>query len=62
MKRHVMQAVSLLLASVIAVDGDTIDVDGKRWRLQGFDTPETFYARCTSERLLGQKAKQRLQQ
>ena len=60
--KHSALAAVVIAAAVVAVDGDTVDVDGKRWRLQGFDTPETFYAQCTSERLLGQKAKQRLQQ
>ena len=52
----------LVVAAIAAIDGDTVDVDGKRWRLQSFDAPETFYARCTYERRLGERAKRRLQE
>ena len=40
--KHSALAAVVIAAAVVAVDGDTVDVDGKRWRLQGFDTPETF--------------------
>ena len=53
---------AIVLATIVVVDGDTVDVDGKRWRLQSFDTPETFYSRCAYERQLGERAKRRLQQ
>lgn len=49
------------LAANIAVDGDTVKVDGENTRLIGFDTPETFFAKCKAERALGLKAKVRLQ-
>lgn len=47
---------------VAVVDGDTIRINGHRYRLSGFDTPETFQAKCDSERALGERAKQRLTQ
>src|SRR4051794_35967873 len=49
------------------VDGDTIDAlvpPGReivRYRLVGFDTPETVQARCGAELALGERAKRRLQ-
>jgi endonuclease YncB( thermonuclease family) len=43
-------------------DGDTIFARGKVYRLVGFNTPETFKARCAEERALGVKAHKRLQQ
>ncbi len=42
------------------VDGDTIRISGESWRLMGFDTPETFYAKCTAERERGDAATKRL--
>src|SRR5262245_38358426 len=62
----------LLLASVTAAqpiggdeiqvtDGDTIFTQDKVYRLVGFNTPETFKARCAEERALGIKAHKRLQ-
>jgi endonuclease YncB( thermonuclease family) len=42
-------------------DGDTIVVAGTTYRLVGFNTPETFKARCAEERALGVKAHKRLQ-
>jgi endonuclease YncB( thermonuclease family) len=41
-------------------DGDTIVVGGKTYRLVGFDTPETFKAKCVEERILGVRARKRL--
>jgi endonuclease YncB( thermonuclease family) len=41
-------------------DGDTISVRGKVYRLVGFNTPETFRAKCAQERALGVKADRRL--
>ncbi|MFN3624418.1 MAG: thermonuclease family protein [Hyphomicrobium sp.] len=46
---------------VKAVDGDTVDAAGDRWRLTGFDTPETRFAKCAREWMLGIVAKNRLQ-
>lgn len=44
-----------------AVDGDSVRVDGREWRLRGFDTPETDKARCEGERRLGSVAMRRLE-
>ncbi len=54
------QTKTLSASKVIAVDGDTIDHGDDRYRLIGFDTPETFRAQCEAERALGLKAKDRL--
>ncbi len=51
----------VLLAALLVVDGDTIKVDGERYRIIGMDAPETYYARCEAERWLGRLAKQKLQ-
>jgi len=42
------------------VDGDTVDHDGRRWRLTGYDTPEIYHARCAAERQRGIIAAARL--
>jgi endonuclease YncB( thermonuclease family) len=52
---------AVALGSVEAVDGDTVRALGQSWRLTGFDTPETRYARCSREWMLGVVAKNRLQ-
>lgn len=44
------------------VDGDTIRIGDDRYRLLGFDTPETRFAQCESERDLGNQATRRLKQ
>ena len=47
--------------AIRVIDGDTIAVGGKTYRLVGFDTPETGpRARCPAERALGAEATQRL--
>jgi endonuclease YncB( thermonuclease family) len=54
-------------SGVRVVDGDTIDAvvppgrDRRRYPA-GFDTPETYYARCDAERALGDRATRRLQE
>ena len=45
---------------IIVIDGDTIDAGGERWRLIGYDTPETVHARCEHEADLGRTATRRL--
>ena len=47
-------------ASIYVIDGDTIDVDGNRFRLVGLDTPETYRAQCDYELALGRAATARL--
>ncbi len=47
---------------VEVLDGDTIRVAGETFRLVGFDAPETYRARCASERELGNRATFRLRQ
>jgi len=47
-------------AEVIVIDGDTIDHGGDRYRLVGFDTPETYRPQCDAEKTLGLKATKRL--
>jgi micrococcal nuclease len=49
-------------AAVHVVDGDTIRYADKTWRLKGFDTPETFLAKCASERMLGIVARNKLRE
>ena len=51
------------LATFIVVDGDTIKAPyGVTYRLLGFDTPETRFAKCDAERALGLAAKERLEE
>lgn len=58
---HLGQTTKVLRASeVVAVDGDTIDHGDDRYRLIGFDTPETYRPQCDAEKALGLKAKDRL--
>jgi endonuclease YncB( thermonuclease family) len=58
---HLGQTTKVLSASeVVAVDGDTIDHGDDRYRLVGFDTPETYRPECEAEKALGLKAKDRL--
>ena len=53
----------LAIAAFIIVDGDTIKAPfGVTYRLLGFDTPETRFARCDAERELGLAAKDRLEE
>jgi len=41
---------------VTVVDGDTIYYGEEKIRIVGLDAPETYQARCESERALGQRA------
>src|SRR5688500_5527652 len=43
-----------------AIDGDTLALGDERFRLVGFDTPETFGALCPAEKAHGMIAKARL--
>jgi micrococcal nuclease len=52
--------VPLLCASLYVTDGDTIRCDGETIRLMGFDTPETYRAKCEGELAAGYEAKARL--
>jgi endonuclease YncB( thermonuclease family) len=47
-------------ADLRVIDGDTVFISGKRYRLVGFDTPETMRAKCDSERARGVQAAVRL--
>jgi endonuclease YncB( thermonuclease family) len=50
-------------SEIYVVDGDTIDVHGKRIRLIDFDAPELGgHARCGLERMLAARATSRLRQ
>ncbi|MES0828211.1 thermonuclease family protein [Ruegeria sp. SCP11] len=51
---------TLSASEVIAVDGDTIDHGDDRYRLVGFDAPETYRPQCRAEKALGLEAKARL--
>ena len=61
-------AVILSCKTLVAVDGDTIRCDGERMRLlgdgapfvSGIDAPEIRRAGCGAEKLLGERARQRL--
>ena len=44
------------------VDGDTVAIGKTRYRLVGFDTPETYYAKCDYEKALGDAATGRVRQ
>jgi endonuclease YncB( thermonuclease family) len=47
-------------ADLRVIDGDTVYISGARYRLVGFDTPETTRAKCDSERARGVQAAVRL--
>lgn len=48
--------------SIYVIDGDTIDIGAERFRLVGFDTPETYHPQCAYEKALGDQATARLKQ
>jgi endonuclease YncB( thermonuclease family) len=57
------RGVEVQLGSIEAVDGDTIRANGRVFRLIGYDTPEKgLLAKCQSERLLADRATNRLRQ
>lgn len=51
---------ALLVAGIVVIDGDTVERDGVRWRIDGLDAPEIHGARCARERQLGIIAAARL--
>lgn len=51
---------SSLHAEVVVIDGDTLKVSGEVIRIIGIDAPETLRAKCKEEKILGEKAKDRL--
>ena len=52
---------AILLGAMVAIDGDTVRMDGKSYRLLGLDTPETYHAMCHREYEAGQAARRRLE-
>lgn len=69
------QAPAVVPANIRVIDGDTVDAvvppgpgeaagarQMKRYRLVGFDTPETVQAGCGAELALGERAKERLRE
>src|ERR1700754_2907932 len=60
---HALRFALYALAALIVVDGDTIKAPyGPTYRILGYDTPETHFAKCDEERALGLKAKARLEE
>ncbi|MDO5759376.1 MAG: hypothetical protein Q4P24_18470 [Rhodobacterales bacterium] len=49
-------------SKIYVVDGDTIKIGGESVRLVGFDTPETYRAKCEYELQLGNMATARLRE
>lgn len=47
-------------SDIRVIDGDTIKYRGRSIRLGGFDTPETYYAKCAQEKARGDAATRRL--
>jgi endonuclease YncB( thermonuclease family) len=47
-------------SDIHVIDGDTIAIGDDRYRLMGFDTPETYRSKCAAELALGKKATRRL--
>ena len=57
---HRLRFALYLLAGLVVVDGDTIKAPyGPTYRLLGYDSPETRFARCNAQRELGFAAKER---
>lgn len=52
---------AIVLASLIAYDGDTFRYGNERFRVIGYDTPE-INGKCVAERMLAVKGKDRLQE
>lgn len=60
---HFLRFAFYALAAYIVVDGDTIKAPfGPTYRILGYDTPETYFAKCDAERELGLAAKAKLEE
>ena len=44
------------LAGTRALDGNTIEVDGRRLLITGLNAPKTSHPKCLAERMLGKRA------
>jgi endonuclease YncB( thermonuclease family) len=53
------QAELVLSDMIYMIDGDTAKVGNQRYRLVGYDTPETWIPRCAFEKALGEAASDR---
>lgn len=53
---EVQQTVLVDPGSIYMIDGDTAEILGERYRLTGYDTPETYRASCAEEKALGNRA------
>lgn len=63
MHRHAAAVAAALFGAIIAIDGDSIRVDGTSYRLYGFDTPELGKrAKCEHERIWAQASKARMRE
>lgn len=60
--RHIAILAAGLFGAITVVDGDTVKMDGKTYRLLGFDTPETYWSRCAREREMGKAATLRMEE
>ena len=57
-----VQAAPVSSRDIYLIDGDTADVGGDRFRLVGYDTPETYKPQCSCEKALGEEATRRARQ
>ncbi|WP_052249109.1 thermonuclease family protein [Leisingera sp. ANG-Vp] len=57
-----VQAAPVSSRDIYLIDGDTADVGGDRFRLVGYDTPETYKPQCSYEQALGEEATRRARQ
>lgn len=49
-------------SDIYMIDGDTAKAAGQKFRLTGFDSPETYRPKCDFERALGEQATRRARQ